>query len=177
MILEQIDEYGKYLGIGIVGILFLLVFLRVYHRRVCCCHRGSDVPNYGSIANYVHSCLDLWTDILFVYAMYLKNETMYFYFSLLFTIIPMCCSICLVIYWIRRWQNENAMTVSHRIKDYLSKYSIVLIIFTLIGDFYSCVLLLQTKLLCMQMFNFPLKRKESDSLIVYKFVNVSLFEV
>ena len=108
--------------------------------------------------------------------MYLQEETFYFSVSLIFTILPLVVSILLVIVWIRRWLVES-YSVSRRIKTYIAKYSFLLIIFTIIGDFYSCIILLQSKLLCMEMFNFPLKKNESDRLVLWKFINVTLLEV
>ena len=161
----------------IIGII--IVILRSLHGKVL--WKGSDVSNYNDVLRYIQSMMDFWTDVFFAYTMYLKNQEKYFIASLLFTIIPMVCSITFVIYWIFGWRRVTSISVSiaipQRIIDYLHDYSMTLILFTILANFGSAVQLCQSRFLLNPMFNFSLKKSENDRLRIWKFINNTLLEV
>ena len=117
----------------------------------------------------VVSCLLFVLDLLFVYSMYLRCEYILFYIAAIFTLLPFLLSLSFTIYWNYRWRIQTA-SVNHRLTDYLHKYSVALIIFTMFGDFYAFILLVQSKFFCLDILNFPLKQTEQDELIVYKLI-------
>ena len=114
-------------------------------------------------------------DLLFCYSMYLRCLYILFYISAIFTLISFLLSLSFIIYWIYRWRIAT-VTKLYRLTEYLHKYSLTMILLTIVGDFYACVLLVQSKLFCLEVFNFPLKQIEQDQLIVYKFICRTLFE-
>ena len=71
----------------------------------------------------------------------------------------------------------STKTVSHRLTEYLQKYSVAIIILTMFGDFYSCIWLIQSKLFRLDIFNFSLKQTELDQLIAFRFISRTVFEV
>ena len=109
--------------------------------------------------------------------MYLQEETMYFYLSCLFTVLPLMCSIVLVIYWIHHWHVKTRMLVPQRVEDYLKNYATALIVFTIFGTFGSAVGLVTSKIFLLKVFKFQLKEHEIERLRAWKFVNNALLEV
>ena len=171
---QTIDLIARYMVYGAGGVAVLLFMFWGCHGTLY--WKGSDVPNYGAVFRYVHSVVDFWSDVLFVYCMYLYGKDLLFYGSALFTVLPLLCSILLAIYWIYRWRTMIA-SVPQRIADYLGKYSMALILFMILGNFTSAVELVQSKLFHHTMFNFPLKIDENEQLRVWRFVNITLLEV
>lgn len=160
---------------GFVGLVVIVVIARVLHHQVPK-YKGLDVPNYASFVKYIHSIIDFWTDLLFVYSMYLNNNMLYCYLSLIFTICPLIFSVLLVIYYVYHWRTM-VCSVSHRLADYFAKYSIIFICLTIMtADFYSSIMLLQSKLFHLSMFNLQLKKRESQPLILWKFLSNNLME-
>ena len=171
--LNTINNVVSYMLIGVGCCLFLIFILWMIHNVFW---SGSDVPDYGSVIRYIHSVVDFWTDVLFAYSMYLNDEMMHFYGSAIFTILPLCFSMGLSIYWIYRWRTMTA-SVPQRIADYLNTYTFVLVLFTVFGSFPSAVALAQSRLFHHPMYSLSLKKKENDRLSIWKFVNSTLLEV
>ena len=138
--------------------------------------QGSDTFINGNVIMYVHSGFDFWTDLLFCYSMYSECELDLFAISGLFIFLSFLVSLCLIIYWLHRW---NTMTISpsYRLNNYLDNYSIFLIFLTIFGDFYSTVSLVQSKLFCLNIFNLPLTQNESQKMFIFKFISITLLEV
>lgn len=173
-ILKTIDTVTSYTMVAVVVILCIILIAGSYHGRLY--FVGSDKPKYTSLVKYIHSVIDLWTDFLFVYAMYLKQESNYFYSSLVFAILPQLFSAFSVVYWIYRWDTMTTV-VPQRISDYLHKYSTtVLILFTIFGDFGSATQLAQSKLFFWQRFNFQLTKSENNKLYIWKFFGTTILE-
>ena len=107
--------------------------------------------------------------------MYLRCELELFVWSMVFTIVPLLISLILIIYFLYRWRILTT-TALHRLTEYLHKFSVVLILWTIAADFYSCILLVRSKLFYFDVFNLPLTQEEMDNLIVFKFINTTLFE-
>ena len=69
------------------------------------------------------------------------------------------------------------VSVSHRISDYLGKYSALLVVLSIFGSFHSAMLFVQSKLFCTKMLYIPLKKKEFEQLSLWRFFNLTIFEV
>ena len=164
------------IGLVVLALIFVLFvgLMKVFHSVFY--FKGSDIPNYSPVFQYVQSVIDFWTDVLFAYSMYLKEERLYFGLALTFTALPLICSVVLIIYWIYRWRTMTSI-VSQRITDYLQRYSMSLILLTLFGNFGSAMGLVRSRFMLSPRFMFSLKKTETERLKVWKFVNVTLLEV
>ena len=124
--------------------------------------------------------VDVFTDILVCYSIYLANEAnkeyaKYFYASILFVVLPLTVSLSITFYHIYYKWNDQKMKKTTRISNYLHNYKYVLILTAIIScDFYSAINLARSKLFCLQMFNLQLKSNEQRSLIIWKFLNQTL---
>ena len=181
---EQIDSLQRlssYLAIVLIILTILIVSLRICYFRCTMGgktnrFKGSDAPNYEYVSWYINSVCDFWSDIMFCYLAYLVNEIVIFYFALIFTLIPLLMSFVLSIYWIHKWRTMTC-SVPHRIIHYLRANSVKLITFTIFSsDFYCSVLLLQSKLFCLDIFNFSLTKDETSKLIIWKLISVVICE-
>ena len=172
--LDKIDDITQYLVLSLIVILFVILVFRNFHFKISC-FSGADMCGYASLIVYLQCTFDFWTDLLFSYSMYLQNQVYYFYFSLIFTIIPLFASTIICIYFIHHWQTMDC-PISQRIQNYLRKYSLILILFSMIGDFYSSVMLLKSKLFYLPMFNLHPHRSDSTRLKNFRFVNTVLLE-
>ena len=173
-LLESINDTVIYFVIALI-ILLIFVFLLFAFDGVLFDKIG-DTPNYFFVARYISNAFDLWSDVLFTYTLYLKNETIFFILSFVFAVLPLLCSILLCIYWIYRWRTMTT-SVAHRISEYLNRFSVLLILFSIFSNFESAVSLIQSKLFYHRAFSFQLKQKESFRLKIWRFVNTTLLEV
>ena len=176
-VLSRINDITLIVGFSTIVLVIIIFFVQGCHRLICPCARGADAPNYFTAIRYIHSVTDFWTDIFLCYTLYIYEKWRLFYASLTFTIVPLLFSIGLVVYWIRYWRKNKLYSISRRIVDYLDRYAIVLGFLSLIGDFHTTIWLVQSKLFYAKIFNFPLKKREFETLIIWRFINVTLLEV
>ena len=178
-VIAQMDIITLIIGIAILILIICICCFRLCHRTIFSCANGADIPDYFALVRYIHSVTDFWTDIFLCYALYISQKWNLFYASLIFTIIPLLCSIILVIYWIHRWRSfgKQIYSISHRLVDYLDSYAIALGFLSIMGDFPTTIWLLQSRLFYANIFNLSLKKKEFQTLIAWRFINVTLLEV
>ena len=172
--LSLINNIARIFGITMIFIFFVLLLMKqfdgVFFYKEC------DKADYFSVFKYIQSSIDVWSDCLFIYAMYLEDEARYFYLSCIFVITPSLFSIVLVVFWIYRWR-VITIPVHQRLTDYLDKYTTAFVVFTIFGTFGGALSLMESQFLLHPMFNFQLKRLENQRLLVWKFVNDTLLEV
>ena len=173
--MNSIEQLATYIGIILILCLVVVFGLKFIIPKTEK-YKGSDPFGYINILLYILSVFDFWTDVFLVYFMFLQCEETLFFISGAAVIISFILSLVFAIFWIYRWRLMTT-TALHRITDYLHEYSVGLMLFSMFGDFYSCVLLVTSKLFCLKIFHLPLKRKEAGKLIVYKFINTTLAEV
>ena len=169
-----INDIAGYIGIGMICIFVVLGLLKFFHGRLF--YKECDKADYVAIARYIQSSVDVWTDCLFIYVMYLENEWHYLYVSSIFVAVPSLFSVLLCIYWIYRLRTAT-MSVQQRITDYLDNYTPSLVFFTIFGTFGGAIGLIQSRLFLKSLFNFSLKKSENERLLVWKFINDTLLEV
>ena len=174
-ILSTIDDVVGFIGLVLITIIFMLLIIRLTRKCFSKCV-GGDEFEYGYIIRYIHSVSDFWTDLLFVYSMYLHKQYILCLCSAFFTIVPFLASLAFIIYWMFTWRVMTA-TASLRLRQYLQKHSILLIVLTMTAGFHSCVLLLQSKLFYVDVFHFPLKQSEMSNLLWHNFIAKTLLEV
>ena len=176
-IIEILNDAANYITYGMIAVFVSIFVLKKFYSHLKR-FRGSDRPKWRSILLYVNSVFDVVTDLLFALSIYSINDSklvIYFYLGLLFTVLPFCISVFSVIYWIYKW-NIMTCSVSTRITNYLQRYSFILIFFTVLGDFYTAIMLVQSKLFGSPLFAFALKKRECERLIVWKFFGVIVCE-
>ena len=171
----SIETISQILSIILIIAIIVVLLLRYLHKKSKK-FRGMDMPDYIALLAYFAGMMDFWTDLLFCYSMYLVSEMILFYLSLLFVIIPLIMSIILLIYFINYWRKLNCL-IHKRITDYLAKYSLLLIVLTIIGGFYPSIKLIQSRIGYLKMFNFSLKKIEKERIIFWRFINITLLEV
>ena len=184
------DRFTTYMVFGFGALISaLLVYFLVFHTSCCdgfdcikecrsASSRGSDKPKVIYILRFFHSSLDFWTDMLFCYQMYILSELFFFLASLTFVMLPIFCSMVLIVYFIYTWRvlSKHVM-VSRRIVDYLRKYEAVLVMVSLVTSFPATMLLTRSKLFYLNVFYFPLTGEEYEAAIMFRIINVTLLEV
>lgn len=119
---------------------------------------GGDIADFGS-------------DILFTFALF-DEKSEYGIYCAIFTLLPYFVSCIVGIYWLERWRSRT----DERLLVYLNKYDKFVIIGTVVAGFYSTILLSQSKLFALTIFNFQLKKSDIQTLENYKFFNYILLE-
>ena len=173
--LDQIESFIQFIGLGLLLSLLIVLLMKVITPKLQK-FQGGDKIKFTNIIAYIHSAFDFWTDLSFCYLLYLRCYLKLFVFAFIFTMASFVVSLIFIVYWIYKWRLMTTQQLQ-RIRDYLKQYSVVLILLTVFGDFYSAVLLVRSKLFYADVFNFSLKESEMDQLIVFKFINITLLEV
>ena len=172
----KIEDVASYLVWGTFVFIFIgIVFTFCYHRFVLD-EKSQDNKKLVSIAKCGQNCGDFWTDILFAYVLYLQEFNILFFFSGIFVIVPFIFSCISCMYWILQWKYKREI-YGTRIKKYLDKYEWFVIAMTIIAGFHAAIELSQSKLFFSKMLNMPFRKKETNTLKHWKFVNVVLLEV
>ena len=92
--------------------------------------------------------LDLWTDLSMCVVFYYQDLYQLSIWSAVFLFIPYCMSVCVTVYFIIDWSVwKHIQDHPSRLKNYLSKYRFILILFSLFGGFYATVDLFRSKIL------------------------------
>lgn len=178
------------MSLCLVGIGLLMILIVVTSRMLQmgnCCWKGSDMFDTSAAGRYITSVIDFWTDVLFAFRLSseahgsttsvgnFQIENLYL-FSMVFVVVPLISSMIFVIYWIYKWRAKT-VSVSHRITNYLAKYSPFLVLLSVLGSFHSAMELVRSKLFALNIFNFPLKQKEYNRLWIWRFANQTLLQV
>ena len=172
----MINDIAGAIGISMACVFFLLFLLKRFDKICFKSYKECDKPDYFAVARYIQTAMDVWSDYLFVYAMYLQNEMDYFYLSGIFVLAPLLFSVLLLVYWMHRWHTMIS-SLPQRLTDFLDKYTATFVFYTIFGTFGSCVSLLQSRFLLDPVFNFPLKKSENQRLLIWKFINDTILEV
>ena len=85
-LLENVALAAYYIVVTLVITSIVLILLFIVGKL--CVWTIADVPNYSCVLIYIQTVADFWTDVLFCITMYLKNNLVYFYSSVIFTISP-----------------------------------------------------------------------------------------
>ena len=169
--ISQLESIGSYLVIfGICIGLGITITGRWYsHIKI----KGSDGSSDNSILKFFASAVDMWTDILFMVILYFEENRELFYGSLGSLGISYLMQCCVGIYKIETWRKG---TRTPHLKEYVNRYETLLIFLTVVVGFYPCVILLNSKLFYLSMFNFELTKNEKNHLRSLQFVNIVIFE-
>lgn len=180
--IQNLDNNARLTVIITAGVLLVVIMMSSAGYASFGKRYGSDKPNYWLVFLFFESCCDSWTDIIFLCALVVDKSVsdsvgpVLFVLSLLFLIIPYFLSWIGAIYWItkwNRWRHDNPK----RLKQYLSKYRAILLLLTVISNFFSSVDLLTSKMFGFDLFYFPLKKNEINSLKNWRFIIVFLLLV
>lgn len=172
--LQSVNSAASGIGIGLMVMLGCLLLLFLFGKKII--WKRADNASYGGVFMYIQNVGDFWSDVLFCFAMLIENEIQLFLFGLVFTIAPLLCTIGLLAFWLQRWR-VMSVSVSHRIRDWVKRYSTAFITFAIFGTFHAALALVQSRIFCLDVFTFPLKQQEYQRLRIWKFVNSTLLEV
>ena len=180
LLITTLENVGIYISYGSIIIPTMCVlWAYIYHSRILKSGpRGYDPVRLTAITKFFHNGGDFWTDCIFAFILYFEQQFNIIIpiCALIFTIVPFIMSCIVAIMWIvrwRKWQDNNPI----RLKNYLDKYEIHIVAWTIFAGFYAAIDLSRSKLFYKQYFNFPLRRNEYNKLEKYKFVNIVLLEV
>ena len=171
--IKNFDETSQYILIigGICGVLFVFVGFIRYKKS-----EEGDEMGYISIAKFVFQTSDLFTDLFFNVILYLENELyVLIYVSISLLLLSSIGSILSCLYWIIKW-NKWQYYYGQRLREYLRKYSVILMGLTIISNFYVSVDVLRSKFFYLKIFYLPLTKEEHSLLDKYRFFNIVILE-
>ena len=177
----NVEFIGYIISISIfIGWIFMSLTSCSCYRMKSKHFRGADRPNMSHIFVFFANIGDLATDLIFSVSLLLNDDyfeiefyqTPVAYWSFLFIIAPyllsLICCCCFVMYWRRK---------ADRLKMYMNKYMVFMIISSFLTGFHSIVALFQSRIFFNNLFHLPLKKAEYNFLQKIKFVNITVCEV
>ena len=173
--INEFDTTGQYIVVicAVLAFVFVTSSFIYYEKTV---EGAGDKINYLVVGRFFLQLSDLFTDLFFNAILYLENRLFLLTcVSISLLLLSYFGSIIVCIIWNVKWnawREHNA----DRIHGYLQKYSILLMGFTVISNFYVTVDLLRSKLFYFEAFYFPLTKCEYTMLNKYKFINITLLE-